>query len=119
MTAAGLCQSGKRVDDDRLRIFAARIVGCKHHEITSLPCSARHQRTLCPIAISDATEERNDSSSRLLLCQELASDARQVAKSVVGMSIVHNNNERLRTIDALKPAGYTREARDRIANLIG
>src|SRR5207249_8995437 len=67
-----------------------------------------------PIAVASASEDHN----QLATCQ-FASGCEHVAQRIVGVSVVDHDQERLTSIDALKPSRYRRQALDACLDFIG
>ena len=86
---------------DGQRIFGARIVAGQHHEVAGLGGRLSHQRTLGAVAIAAAAEKRDDA-----LGVEAARHRDDVAQRVVGVRVVHHDDERLAFIHALEAPGH-------------
>ena len=100
------------------------IVGRKYDKIAAFASRAAHQGTLLAIPISAASEQRDDPArGRLRLrdpgpAHELPRQRYQVAKRIVGVSVVHNDREGLAHVDGLEAARDRTQREGSLDNLL-
>src|ERR1019366_7617115 len=85
---------------DGQRIFRARVVAGEDHEVAGLGGGLSHQRTLGAVAVATAPEERD-----YALGVEPARHRYHVAQRVVGVRVVHHDDEGLAFIHPLEAPG--------------
>src|SRR5207248_6630886 len=76
------------LQEDPIRIFAARIVGGDHDEIAETASHGAHQRTLRAVAVPAAAEDRDQPAAR-----ERPRRLEQIAQGIVGMCVVNDNGD--------------------------
>ena len=102
----GAAQAHQRVVHDGERILRARIVAGEHHEVAQLAGGLPHQRALGAVAVAAAAEQRDHA-----LGAEAARHRDDVAQRVVGVGVVHHDDERLAFVHPLEAAGHRAAAR--------
>ena len=105
MSRAAALQSWQSIFDDGHGIFAARIVGSQHHEVTAAPGRLAHQRPLALIAIAAAAEERDHPARLRLRRNEIARQGCEISQRIISVSVVHDYGEGLAGLDPLETPG--------------
>src|SRR5439155_10995400 len=98
-------QSDHGIVDNCERIFAARVIGGQHHEITAPAGGLAHYWALGAIAIAAAAKHSDHPTFLASTLDKLATESREIAECIVGMGIIHDDGKRLLAIDSLKAAG--------------
>src|SRR5439155_2610227 len=98
-------QSDHGIVDNCERIFAARVIGGQHHEITAPAGGLAHYWALGAIAIAAAAKHSDHPTFLASTLDKLATESREIAECIIGMRIVHDDRKRLFAIDSLKAAG--------------
>ena len=101
MRHVGAADAHQGIVHDGQRIFGARVVAGQHHEVAGFGGRLPHQRTLGAVAVAAAAEKRDDA-----LGVEPAGHGDDVAQRIVGMRVVHHDDEGLAFIDALEAPGH-------------
>src|ERR1035441_7459815 len=97
----------QRVVHDGQRIFGARVVAGEDDEVAGFGGCLAHEGTLGAVAVAAAAEEGDDA-----LWVEPASHGNDVAQRVVGVRVIHHDDEGLAFIDALETPGNGLEIGD-------
>src|SRR5581483_3520706 len=100
-------QPHQSVVHDRQWIFGARIVRREHHKVAHFGSRLRHQRTLGAVAIPTAAKKRNHTFG-----VQLSRHRNHVAQGIVGVGIIHHNQEWLPLLYAFESAGHARRGSD-------
>ncbi len=92
--------------DDRLRVFAARIVGGRYRQVGEVGGDRAHERPLAAVAVAAAAEHAQQPAGGHR--PHGAQDARQRIGCV---RVVDEHGERLPAADGFEPAGHDRPPR--------
>src|SRR5262249_41685564 len=103
----GRFKSRQYVTQDCLGILTPRIVRGEHDKIAPLTSAAPHQRAFCPVAVTSAAEERDNSA----FCgfYEFACQRSEIPQRIIRVRVVDHHSERLSHIDRLKAPRNVRQ----------
>jgi len=97
----------QHLGDDRLRIFAPRVVGRDDDDVRELGRDRSHPRPLLPVAVAAAAEHADDAARRER--PRLGEDVRERRRR---MGVVDEHGERLPLVDGLESPGNAGQVRD-------
>src|SRR5438270_1588453 len=95
-------QNRQRLRDDFHGILAARIIRGQNHVVATRAGDRAHQWTLTLVAIAATSEEGDDPAGMLLRGDKFPRDGGEIAKSIIGVGVVHDYGKGLARIYALE-----------------